>query len=116
MPIARASGSQALWIWRWRPSSGHRRDPAGLRGREERVYFVVETKGRAFLEDLRNSERAKIDRGEAHFKALHTETDSARYKLARTPPERRAASTGATVGTLLCQFGPVVSTRYRLKS
>ena len=36
----------------------------------ERLYFVVETKGSAFLEDLRAPESAKIKCGKEHFKAL----------------------------------------------
>lgn len=37
---------------------------------EKRLYFVVETKGSLFSEDLRLSERDKITCGEAHFAAL----------------------------------------------
>ena len=37
---------------------------------EERLYFVVETKGSLFADDLRDNEAAKIACGEAHFKAL----------------------------------------------
>jgi type III restriction enzyme len=36
----------------------------------ERLYFVVETKSGLFSDDLRDKERAKIDCGKAHFKAL----------------------------------------------
>jgi type III restriction enzyme len=36
----------------------------------ERLYFVVETKGALFADDLRYAERAKIECGKAHFKAL----------------------------------------------
>lgn len=36
----------------------------------ERLYFVVETKSSLFADDLRNREKAKIQCGEAHFKAL----------------------------------------------
>jgi type III restriction enzyme len=37
---------------------------------EERLYFVVETKGSLFTDDLRNTEAAKIACGKAHFKEL----------------------------------------------
>ncbi|MDB5507125.1 MAG: type restriction enzyme res subunit [Devosia sp.] len=46
---------------------------------EERLYFVVETKGSLFTDDLRDNEAAKIVCGEAHFKALATDTNAARY-------------------------------------
>jgi len=36
----------------------------------ERLYLVVETKSGLFSDDLRDKERAKIDCGKAHFKAL----------------------------------------------
>ncbi|MBL4810614.1 MAG: DEAD/DEAH box helicase family protein [Phycisphaerales bacterium] len=37
---------------------------------QERLYFVVETKGSLFSSDLRAREQAKIDCGREHFKAL----------------------------------------------
>jgi len=37
---------------------------------QERLYFVVETKGSLFSGDLRAREQAKIDCGREHFKAL----------------------------------------------
>jgi type III restriction enzyme len=46
---------------------------------EERLYFVVETKGSLFVDDLRDNEAAKIACGEAHFKALATGENPARY-------------------------------------
>jgi len=46
---------------------------------EERLYFVVETKGSLFTDDLRDNEAAKIACGEAHFKALATDPNPARY-------------------------------------
>jgi type III restriction enzyme len=46
---------------------------------EERLYFVVETKGSLFTDDLRDAEAAKIACGEAHFKALATGDNPARY-------------------------------------
>jgi type III restriction enzyme len=45
----------------------------------ERLYFVVETKGSLFTEDLRELEGAKIQCGEAHFKALATGESPARF-------------------------------------
>jgi type III restriction enzyme len=36
----------------------------------ERLYFVVETKGSLFTDDLRDKESGKIECGKAHFKAL----------------------------------------------
>ncbi len=40
---------------------------------QERLYFVVETKGSLFSGDLRAREKAKIDCGREHFKALDTD-------------------------------------------
>jgi type III restriction enzyme len=45
----------------------------------ERLYLVVETKSSLFLEDLRQTEQAKILCGEKHFKALETGENSARF-------------------------------------
>lgn len=46
---------------------------------QERLYFVVETKGSLFTDDLRDQEAAKIACGEAHFKALAVDKSPARY-------------------------------------
>lgn len=46
---------------------------------EERLYFVVETKGSLFTDDLRDGEAAKIACGEAHFKALAVGENPVRY-------------------------------------
>ena len=46
---------------------------------QERLYFVVETKGSLFADDLRDQEAAKIACGEAHFKALAIDKNPARY-------------------------------------
>jgi type III restriction enzyme len=51
---------------------------------EERLYFVVETKGSMFWDDLRDSEAAKIACGEAHFEALAVGQNPARYIKATT--------------------------------
>jgi type III restriction enzyme len=49
---------------------------------EERLYFVVETKSSLYKDDLREKERAKIECGRAHFKALTVQDGPARYVLA----------------------------------
>ena len=51
---------------------------------EERLYFVVETKGGLFVDDVRTREQAKIDCGKAHFKSLAVGEDPARYAVARS--------------------------------
>ena len=53
----------------------------------ERLYFVVETKSGLFTDDLRDRERAKIECGRAHFKALAVRERPARYTVARTVDE-----------------------------
>ena len=53
----------------------------------ERLYFVVETKSGLFAEDLREKERAKIECGKAHFKALEVGEAPARFVMARTVDE-----------------------------
>src|SRR5439155_13768047 len=50
----------------------------------ERVYFVVETKSGLFSDDLRDKERAKVECGKAHFKALAVRESPAQYIVART--------------------------------
>lgn len=45
----------------------------------ERLYFVVETKSSLFTDDLRDRESAKITCGEAHFKALESVANPARF-------------------------------------
>ncbi|MCL1618313.1 type III restriction-modification system endonuclease [Ralstonia pseudosolanacearum] len=47
-----------------------------------RLYFVVETKGSLFVDDLRNKEQAKIECGQAHFEALAIGENPARYLVA----------------------------------
>ena len=47
----------------------------------ERLYFVAETKGTSFLDDLRNAERAKVDCGREHFAALAIGESPAKYKV-----------------------------------
>lgn len=49
---------------------------------EDRLYFVVETKGSLFEDDLRALERAKIECGKAHFKALGSENGDVTFKVA----------------------------------
>lgn len=49
----------------------------------ERLYFVVETKSSLFTDDLRDAESAKIQCGKAHFSALSTGDNAARFIVAR---------------------------------
>jgi type III restriction enzyme len=49
----------------------------------ERLYFVVETKSSLFTDDLRDKERAKIECGKAHFKALAVGESPAEFIQAR---------------------------------
>jgi type III restriction enzyme len=46
---------------------------------EERLYFVVETKGSLFSDDLRDVEAGKIACGKEHFSALEQGPNPARY-------------------------------------
>lgn len=48
----------------------------------ERLYFVVETKSSLFTEDLRDKESAKIECGKAHFTALATGENPAKFFVA----------------------------------
>lgn len=50
----------------------------------ERLFFVVETKGSLFMDDLRGTEGAKIECGKAHFKALEACEAPAEYVVATT--------------------------------
>ena len=50
----------------------------------EQLYFVVETKGSPFLDDLRIPETAKIKCGQAHFAALNVSEFPARYRVSTT--------------------------------
>jgi type III restriction enzyme len=50
---------------------------------EEKLYFVVETKGSLFDEDLRDKESAKIKCGKAHFESLAVGENPATYLVAR---------------------------------
>lgn len=50
---------------------------------QEKLYFVVETKGSLFAEDLRDKESAKILCGKAHFDALAVGENPATYLVAR---------------------------------
>ncbi len=45
----------------------------------ERLYFVVETKGSLFTDDLRDRESSKIRCGEEHFKAIATAENPVRF-------------------------------------
>jgi type III restriction enzyme len=48
----------------------------------QRLYFVVETKSSLFTDDLRDKESAKIECGKAHFRAIATVDNPARYLVA----------------------------------
>ena len=48
-------------------------------GNQERLYFVVETKGTLFVDALRSNEAAKIQCGEAHFNALKVGENPVRF-------------------------------------
>lgn len=50
----------------------------------ERLYFVVETKSGLFTDDLRDTERGKIECGRAHFAALAVDDQPAKYLVARS--------------------------------
>ena len=54
---------------------------------DERLYFVAETKGTSFLDDLRNTERAKVDCGREHFAALEVGETPAQYRVVHTLDE-----------------------------
>ena len=59
---------------------------------QERLYLVAETKGTSFLDDLRNAERAKVECGRKHFKALEVGEAPAKYCVVHTLDELLAAS------------------------
>jgi type III restriction enzyme len=59
---------------------------------EERLYFVVETKGSLFADDLRHLEAAKIECGKAHFLALSLDENPARYVKATNVSEMLASA------------------------
>ncbi len=48
----------------------------------QRLYFVVETKSSLFTDDLRDKESAKIECGKAHFAALGSGENPAKYLVA----------------------------------
>ncbi len=60
--------------------------------KDERLYFVAETKGTPFLDDLRNTERAKVACGRAHFKALEVGEAPAKYRIVHTLDDLLATS------------------------
>lgn len=64
----------------------------------ERVYFVVETKGSLFEDDLRHKEGAKIACGKAHFAALAVRERPAEYRVENSVADlidKRAPERGA---------------------
>ena len=56
-------------------------------GEGEQLYFVVETKGSRFVDDLRSIESAKVACGKAHFSALSVAESPARYEVATSVEE-----------------------------
>ena len=54
------------------PLGGYNPDWAVLveKNNKEKLYFIVESKGSLFSEDLRDTEQAKIDCGKKHFAAI----------------------------------------------
>lgn len=68
------------------PLGGYNPDWAVLIEKDgvERLYFVVETKGGLFADALRDREKAKVQCGTAHFKALAAGKNPARYVVARS--------------------------------
>ena len=68
------------------PLGGYNPDWAVLIEKDgvERLYFVVETKGGLFADALRDKEKAKVQCGQAHFKALAAGENPARYVVARS--------------------------------
>ena len=66
------------------PLGGYNPDWAVLIDSEEgeRLYFVVETKGSLFTDDIRDVESGKIECGKAHFNALKVGESPVRYKVA----------------------------------
>jgi type III restriction enzyme len=58
----------------------------------ERLYFVVETKSGLFTDDLRDKERAKIECGKAHFRALEAREAPAQYVVAKNIDDVLASS------------------------
>lgn len=51
---------------------------------EERLYFVVETKGSLLFGDLRGTEEAKVQCGRAHFEAIAVGENPVRFIKAKT--------------------------------
>lgn len=51
---------------------------------EERLYFVVETNGSLFTENLRDNDSAEIECGKVHFKDLAVGENPAEYVVVRT--------------------------------
>ena len=66
------------------PLGGYNPDWAVLIDSEEgeRLYFVVETKGSLFTDDIRDIESGKIKCGKAHFNALKVGESPVRYEIA----------------------------------
>ena len=78
------------------PLGGYNPDWAVLIDSEEgeRLYFVVETKGSLFTDDIRDVESGKIKCGKAHFNALKVGESPVRYEVATSFNELPTAGGG----------------------
>lgn len=75
----------------------------------QRLYFVVETKGSLFVDDLRDKERAKIECGKAHFASLEEHQENpARYVVAHSLKD-------VLVRAVVCDQGWAKNTEQRAK-
>ena len=80
----------------------------------ERLFFVVETKGSLFMDDWRGTEGAKIACGKAHFEALEVYEAPAEYVVTRTADDfmarrRRCWSRRTVCGPEPENFGQLVT-------
>ena len=50
---------------------------------QEKLYFVVETKGSTWWDELRHIEGVKIECAEKHFKEIAVDSNPARYVKAK---------------------------------
>jgi type III restriction enzyme len=78
-PLVKAEAILSSYDWSEKP-------------RQVRLYFVVETKSTLFADAIRDTERAKIECGKAHFKALAVGEMPAEYRVARTVDELLTAA------------------------
>lgn len=85
-PLVRVYAKLPGWFVISTPLGGYNPDWAVLVTTDagERVYFVVETKSSAFLDELRTKEAAKSRCGERHFEALREQENPPRYRRVRS--------------------------------